>query len=287
MIEKDENMVRTLYVSDLDGTLLDDNSQLSAVTVAALNRIIGELGGLFTIATARTPATVVPLMQEVHARLPFIVIGGSAMWNPVTLSYEHTRGIGEETVNAVFDVFARHCTHPFIYRRHGQGLLHTYHHGPLSSQEERFIAARQHLPLKKFFLDGRDYRHSNDEALLIFSLNKYAVLKAIADDLKASVPTCSVMVYHDIFDESEGYLEIFTAGTSKAGAIRELAREVGAGRVVVFGDNRNDIAMMQAADHSVAMGNAFPEVKAVASEVIGPNTADSVPRWIEADLIQS
>ena len=287
MIEKDENMVRTLYVSDLDGTLLDDNSQLSAVTVATLNRIIGELGGLFTIATARTPATVVPLMQEVHARLPFIVIGGSAMWNPVTLSYEHTRGIGEETVNAVFDVFARHCAHPFIYRRHGRGLLHTYHHGPLSPQEERFIAARQHLPLKKFFLDGRDYRHSDDEALLIFSLNKYAVLKAIADDLKASVPTCSVMVYHDIFDESEGYLEIFTAGTSKAGAIRELAREVGAGRVVVFGDNRNDIAMMQAADHSVAMGNAFPEVKAVASEVIGPNTADSVPRWIEADLIQS
>ncbi len=280
-------MVRTLYVSDLDGTLLDDNSQLSAVTVAALNRIIGELGGLFTIATARTPATVVPLMQEVHARLPFIVIGGSAMWNPETLSYEHTRGIVEETVNAVFDVFARHCAHPFIYRRHGQGLLHTYHHGPLSPQEERFIAARQHLPLKKFFLDCRDYRHSDDEALLIFSLNKYAVLKAIADDLKTSVPTCSVMVYHDIFDESEGYLEIFTAGTSKAGAIRELAREVGAGRVVVFGDNRNDIAMMQAADHSVAMGNAFPEVKAVASEVIGPNTADSVPRWIEADLIQS
>ena len=94
-------------------------------------------------------------------------------------------------------------------------------------------------------------------------------------------------LYHDIFDESEGYLEIFTAGTSKAGAIAELAREVGARRVVVFGDNRNDIAMMQAADHSVAMGNAFPEVKAAASEVIGPNTADSVPRWIEADLIQS
>jgi hydroxymethylpyrimidine pyrophosphatase-like HAD family hydrolase len=93
------------------------------------------------------------------------------------------------------------------------------------------------------------------------------------------------MVYHDIFDESEGYLEIFTAGTSKAGAIRELAREVGAGRIVVFGDNRNDIAMMQAADHSVAVGNAFDEVKAVASEVIGPNTADSVARWIEQELI--
>ena len=286
MITKD-NRVKTLYVSDLDGTLLDDNSQLSERTVATLNRIIGELGGMFTIATARTPATVVPLMQEVRARLPFIVIGGSAMWNPMTMSYEHTRGIDDTTVNAVADVFDRRGAHPFIYRRHGSSLLHTHHYGPLSVQEERFIEARQQLPLKKFFLDDRGYRRSDDEALLIFSMNKYAVLKAIADDLKASVPSCTVMLYHDIFDESEGYLEIFTAGTSKAGAIRELAREVGASRVVVFGDNRNDIAMMQAADHSVAVAGAFPEVKAVASEVIGPNTDDSVARWIEADLIQS
>ena len=275
----------TLYVSDLDGTLLGEDSQLSAVTVATLNRIIGELGGLFTVATARTPATVVPLMQQVHARLPFIVIGGSAMWNPVTMSYEHTRGIDDMTVNAVADVFDRRGAHPFIYRRHGKNLLHTHHYGPLSPQEERFIAERQHLPLKQFFLDDRDFRHSDDEALLIFSMNKYAVLKSIADDLRTSVPTCSVMVYHDIFDESEGYLEIFSAGTSKAAAIRDLARQLGAGRVVVFGDNRNDIAMMQAADFSVAVDNAFTEVKSVASEVIGPNTADSVARWIETELL--
>ena len=275
----------TLYVSDLDGTLLGEDSQLSAVTVATLNRIIGELGGLFTVATARTPATVVPLMQQVHARLPFIVIGGSAMWNPVTMSYEHTRGIDDMTVNAVADVFDRRGAHPFIYRRHGKNLLHTHHCGPLSPQEERFIAERQHLPLKQFFLDDRDFRHSDDEALLIFSMNKYAVLKSIADDLRTSVPTCSVMVYHDIFDESEGYLEIFSAGTSKAAAIRDLARQLGAGRVVVFGDNRNDIAMMQAADFSVAVDNAFTEVKSVASEVIGPNTVDSVARWIETELL--
>ena len=281
----------TLYVSDLDGTLLGEDSQLSAVTVATLNHIIGELGGLFTVATARTPATVVPLMPQapwpmpMPCRKPFIVIGGSAMWNPVSMSYEHTRGIDDMTVNAVADVFDRRGAHPFIYRRHGKNLLHTHHYGPLSPQEERFIAERHHLPLKQFFLDDRDFRHSDDEALLIFSMNKYAVLKSIADDLRTSVPTCSVMVYHDIFDESEGYLEIFSAGTSKAAAIRDLARQLGAGRVVVFGDNRNDIAMMQAADFSVAVDNAFTEVKSVASKIIGPNTADSVARWIETELL--
>lgn len=280
--EKTNKQRRTLYVSDLDGTLLNEDSVLSGDTIAMLNRIIEELGGLFTVATARTPATVVPLMQQVHANLPFIVIGGSAMWNPVTCDYEHTRCIDDETVNAVSDVFDRHGLHPFIYRRHGS-LLYTHHCGSLSVQEERFVAARQHLPLKRFFLDDQHYRHNADEALLIFAMNKYAVLKALATDLQA-VSTCTVMLYHDIFDESEGYLEIFTAGTSKAGAIRDLARQVGADRVVVFGDNRNDIAMLQAADHSVAVENAFPEVKAAASEVIGPNTADSVPRWILHEL---
>ena len=283
MIEETTNKLsRTLYVSDLDGTLLNEDSVLSGDTIAMLNRIIEELGGLFTVATARTPATVVPLMQQVHANLPFIVIGGSAMWNPVTCDYEHTRCIDDETVNAVSDVFDRHGLHPFIYRRHGS-LLYTHHCGSLSVQEERFVAARQHLPLKRFFLDDEHYRHNADEALLIFAMNKYAVLKALATDLQA-VSTCTVMLYHDIFDESEGYLEIFTAGTSKAGAIRDLARQVGADRVVVFGDNRNDIAMLQAADHSVAVENAFSEVKAAASEVIGPNTADSVPRWILHEL---
>ena len=277
---------KTLYVSDLDGTLLNDDSQLSQGTIDTLNHIIVEQGGLFTVATARTPATVVPLLQQVHATLPFIVIGGAAMWNPVTGGYEHTRGIAVATVNAVADVFDRHGLYPFIYRRHGN-MLHTHHYGPLSPQEERFVAARQHLPLKKFFLGDGDYRNSADEALLIFSMNKYAVLKTLAEDLRANVPTCSVMVYHDNFDPSEGYLEIFTAGTSKAGAIRLLAHEVGAQRIVVFGDNRNDIAMMQAADHSVAVGNAFPEVKAAASEVIGLNTADSVARWIHHDLAQA
>ncbi len=277
---------KTLYVSDLDGTLLGDDSLLSPGTVTTLNRIINELGGLFTIATARTPATVVPLMQDVHAKLPFIVIGGSAMWNPVTASYQHTRGIDDATVNAVADVFDRHHAHPFIYRRHGSSMLHTHHYGPLSPQEESFITARQHLPLKKFFLNDQGYRNSDDEALLIFSLNKYAVLKDIANDLKTTVSTCNVILYHDIFDESEGYLEIYTAGTSKAAAIRNLAHEVGAERIVVFGDNRNDIAMMQAADLSVAVGNAFPEVKAAASIVIGPNTADSVPHWILQECLR-
>jgi len=281
---KDKKHPQTLYVSDMDGTLLGNDSRLSPITIATLNRVITQLGGLFTVATARTPATVVPLMSDVHATLPFIVIGGAALWNPQAQAYEQTRGIDDDTLNAIADVFEQAGLTPFIYRRHGN-LLYTHHCGPMSAQEEQFVAARQGLPLKRFFLDDADYRHSADEALLIFSMNKYAVLSDIAARVEATV-ACTVTLYHDIFDATNGYLEIYTDGTTKAAAIKRLARQVGAQRVVVFGDNRNDIAMMQVADHSVAVGNAFDEVKAAAHEVIGNNTADSVARWIEHDLTQ-
>ena len=63
--------------------------------------------------------------------------------------------------------------------------------------------------------------------------------------------------------------------------IKRLANELGATRIIVFGDNRNDLSMMRIADHSVAVANAYDEVKAQADEVIGCNDDDAVVKWIE------
>jgi hydroxymethylpyrimidine pyrophosphatase-like HAD family hydrolase len=41
--------------------------------------------------------------------------------------------------------------------------------------------------------------------------------------------------------------------------------------------------MMQVADVAVAVGNALPEVKAIAHEVIGTNTSNAVARYILSD----
>ena len=57
-----------------------------------------------------------------------------------------------------------------------------------------------------------------------------------------------------------------------------------ADRLVVFGDNINDLPMMRLADVAVAVENAVEEVKAEADIVIGPNTSDSVARFIIDDF---
>ena len=55
--------------------------------------------------------------------------------------------------------------------------------------------------------------------------------------------------------------------------------------VVAFGDNYNDISMLEAAGLGVAMGNADDAVKARANVVIGDNTTDSIASFIYSHLL--
>lgn len=267
----------TLYITDLDGTLLDANSCITDETVGILNPMLDQ-GLQFTVATARTPATVVPMLSRLHTRLPFIVLNGAATWDSQRGDYSHVNVIPQATVEAICAVYERHGLHPLIYRRHGH-LIHTHHYGTLSSQEEKFVEERQGLELKKFILNDPDYMHNPDEAMLIFSMQDYERLRPIYEEVKATIP-CSAVFYHDIFDPASGLLEIYAPGVSKAEAVKAMQQQTGAKEVVVFGDNRNDIPMMQVATHSVAVANAFPEVKAAAHQVIEANTTNAVPRFI-------
>ncbi len=286
MLTNDDNnhKATTLYVSDLDGTLLNSDTLLSDTTVKLLNKAIAH-GAMFTVATARTPATVTTLMSRVAVKLPMIVLAGAAMWHDAERTYSDVQTIGGDTVNEIADVFERHGLHPLIYRRHG-GMLHVRHCGQLSPQEQQFVAERTGLELKRFYLDDSEqqYRDEADgEAVLLFSMQKLDRLEPVYNEIKSN-PKCSVMFYPDIFDPTSGFIEIYRAGCTKAQAISRLARQLGAERTVVFGDNGNDLAMMRAATHSVAVANAIPAIKEAASEITGTNNADSVARWICADM---
>ena len=277
-------MRKTLFVSDLDGTLLDRDSRVSRESVSILNRLITEYGVNFTIATARTPATVVNIMADVAAKLPFVVMNGAATWDNAGRRFVRTSPLSQDTVVKVCDIFEAHGLHPMIYRCCGDSL-EVHHCGELSLQERSFVAERQGLALKKFFLDDAGYKCTQGDALLIFSMNDYERLAPIYKEVTAQVD-CSSICYHDIFDASAGLMETYAPGTSKAIAVRRLANEIGAERLVVFGDNRNDIPMMQIADLAVAPENAVDEVKAIAHKVIEPNYMDSVARFILSDTMK-
>ena len=82
----------------------------------------------------------------------------------------------------------------------------------------------------------------------------------------------------------EWWLEMIPKTASKAGAVLMLKEYLGCDRLVVFGDQKNDIDMFKAADVSYAVSNAVDELKALATDLIQSNNEDGVARWLEEHL---
>lgn len=277
-------MGNTLFVSDLDGTLLSSDSRVSQRSVQILNEAIAK-GGLFTIATARTPSTVEKLMKDVKANLPFIVMTGSAIWNPADGLFMESTVMLPDTAQRILDTVRSHNLPTFIYQL-SEGKIHIYHTGTLSDNERNFISERSDSQYKIFHIP------ENGESLvpekltnisLFYSMQPTAHVEETFADIKGNIE-CNPIFYHDLFGEETGIMEVFSPEASKANAIKRLKAISGADRVVAFGDNINDIPMLREADVAVAVENAVPEVKRIADVIIDPNTTDAVPRFILSTL---
>lgn len=273
-------MGKTLFVSDLDGTLLNSDSRLSERSVSLLNEAI-EKGALFSIATARTPSTVAGLLKDVKANLPFIVMTGSAIWNPADKTFSHSITMKPEIAEEILSIIRKHNLPAFIYKLHDE-KIHIYHTGLLSPLEKKFIAERDHSEYKIFHIheDGEsDIEFPLEGVSLFYSMQPSALVEETFNEIREKID-CNPIFYHDMYGEETGIMEIFAKGASKANALKLLKEISGADRVVAFGDNLNDIPMLRDADVAVAVENAVPEVKRIADVIIGKNTAEAVPEFI-------
>lgn len=264
-----------LYITDLDGTLLDDATAVSPESAAIISDLSAR-GALITVATARTPATVEKLLCDTHIRIPAIVMTGASMWDRQKRRYVNPRLISPAKAAVAIDVFIRNGLQPFVYTIRGE-LLEVFHHGPLTPEEQTFVDLRKDLELKKFYLDSTERRvRDADNVILIFGMGHEPQLGEIARQLEAE-GEYSVSFYEDNASP-QYYIEVFAEGVSKASAVSRLAADVGADNITVYGDNLNDLSMMAVADDSVAVSNAKPEVLAQASRSIGSNNSDAVAK---------
>lgn len=275
--------MRTLYVSDMDGTLLDNNSHVSTES----SRILSELarrGVMFTVATARTPATVEPLLAGTETRCPAIVMTGAALWDREQREMTHTRLIDPGVTPELINLFEEAGVAPFVYCVASPDHLDVYHGVEMSAAENDFYNQRRHLPLKKFHIGYKPSTRELDNTILLFGIGDSDRVTQLAHRIREQVD-CSVSCYPDILSPRRSLIEVFGPGVSKARAVRDLAERIGAERIVAFGDNLNDLPMFEVADMAIAVSNAFPKVRAKADLVIGPNSADSVARYIAGSCL--
>jgi Cof subfamily protein (haloacid dehalogenase superfamily) len=275
--------MKTLYITDMDGTLLNNESRVSAESAAIISQLSRE-GALITVATARTPATVVPLLEDTYTTPPAIVITGAALWNRATEVYEDVQTMHIDDVESVLKECVTDGLHPFVYTFRNDRTIDVYHDAyPLSRHEVNFIANRKGTELKYFYEHTPLPDASIGAVILFFAMGDREPIENVARRLRAT-GRYSVSCYPDNICQGLYLLEIFSTGVTKANAIRRVRERMGVERVVVFGDNLNDLSMFEVADLAVAVDNALPEVKAAADVVIGANTTDAVARFIAEDF---
>ena len=88
---------------------------------------------------------------------------------------------------------------------------------------------------------------------------------------------------HHATSSGINFAEVTPAGADKGAALARLCAELDivAEEVIAFGDNLNDLTMLEWAGRGVAMGNALDDVKAVADEVTSTNVEFGVARLLE------
>lgn len=273
--------MHTLYVSDLDGTLLNSESRISKDSVALINKAIAD-GAYFSVATARTPATVSKLLCDIHTNVPLIVMTGAAIWDMNSNEYLHVAFHKEETAKQLLDIYRRHSLSTFVYTLGKDNIIHIYHSGAMSDLEWRFVAERNDSPYKKFHIPSNgcsDIPEKLDRVLLFYSMRPTEEVFPVYEEIKG-IPNIRPVYYHDIFGKETALMEVFGEGASKAEAVHILANMIDANHIVAYGDNVNDIPILSIADDAVAVENAVEDVKRAACRIIEANNTDSVARDI-------
>ena len=275
--------MKTLYVTDLDGTLLNSNREVPKYTEDMLNDLIAK-GVYFTVATARTPATVVPLLKNIDMNLPVIVMNGSFIYDIKSSKYIYTSQIPHDSVQEIISIAEDRNKQIFVYTLEND-FLTVYHKGFNSKEEENFCYERSGLELKKF-VDVKNYTiSSRNKVGHMVMIDTYEVIKDIMEAIEG-VEGIHPVMYPDVNTENSYLLEIAAENTNKAKGIEALIGDMGIDRVVAFGDNLNDKEMLEVADYACVVENAQQDIKACADCIIASNNENGVARFIKNDSKQ-
>lgn len=269
--------MKTLYISDLDGTLLQPDARLSEETIKDLNSFI-DSGMDFSIATARTIASVAHIMKEVHLNLPIVLMNGVCLYDIKAKKYIKVATISDSSKKYLQQKLDEYQLHGFYYTVEDD-VVKTYYEQLFSPSMKYFYEVRRNR-YQKNFEKIINFAFLEEKPLIyVCLLNTYESLCSLYEDiLKYSALNCAF--YKDNYTD-EWYLEIFDSNASKYHTVNFLRKYCGYEKIVCFGDNKNDIPLFEASDEKYAVGNAVTELKELADEVIGENTANGVTNFLK------
>ncbi len=266
--------MKTLYVTDLDGTLFDSNGHLSEFSQKALNELIAS-GMNFTVATARSVSSAAGLLDGLNLKIPAVMMNGVFLTDVPTQKHVYVNQIPKELAEKIIDVFIANGRPPFVYTFNGE-YIETEFTELKNDYERQFVAKRQKLYRRFEKVD--DYT-VNGNTVYINGIDYKDTMQDVADGLM-ELDGIKFSHYLDTYSGDKYFVEVYVESAGKWNSIKRLKEMYGFDRVVAFGDNGNDVEMLKNADRAIVVGNAQPIAKQYADEVIGTNDNDGVAKYL-------
>ncbi len=269
------DITKTLFVSDLDGTLLKSDGTMPKETVAAINEMTAR-GLKFSFATARSYYTAMQVASEISAKIPIILHNGVFIRDNLS-----GRRIVEnllDDVPYIKNVLTSHGIHPIVYTLNGETEKYTYVPELLSREAAEFQSTREDDPRDNPIHDAE--RIWDGEVFYVLCIDTEDALRPAYNKLCERY-NC---IFSRDYYSGEMWLEIHSPSASKASAVLQLCDLLGCEKTVVFGDAENDIPMFDAADEAYAVANAIDALKERATAVIGSNDENAVVAWLQKNV---
>jgi Cof subfamily protein (haloacid dehalogenase superfamily) len=275
----------TLYVSDLDGTLLDRSGKLSQRSRDGLTRLLDQ-GLLFTVASARHVSSIRTVLADLPLRLPVISGNGACISELQSGRHELVRTIEPTLAQSIFALIRLHGLLPFFSTHSGANGDRLYYQHAVNAGQQSFIDERISTGDPRLRQTNHLHQHVSEPVVTFVVVDKEPALAALQGAVRALCgDAVEVHLQEDMYTPNWPWLSIHDRRATKDQAIVALMERyaIAEREMVVFGDHVNDVTMLRAAHRGIAMGNAIDAVKREAHTVIGSHEDDSVLKFIERD----
>ena len=316
---------KMLYVSDLDGTLLNSDALLNEDVPERLNHLIDK-GLCFTVATARTYATVNSIVKNVHLTYPMILMNGVMLYDPISKSCINAEIIERDSVEYILKGRKKFGVTGFAYALSPEISKETLESEIASNFEKNLKSdvtsnlkknsntgedkriqksgrkmatyyekiATEHM--EKFYVERRDVYHKPfskvekledilEEDIIYFSICYEEEVLRPFYEYLKKDEKLNLNFYKDVYGDGLWYLEISHKNASKYYGIQKLRKLLHPAAITGMGDNLNDIPLFEACDRSCAVGNAHKEVKERADYILDTNLNAGVVKFLEEEMM--
>ena len=249
--------------SDIDGTLLTSEHVVSPLTRSAIHTLT-EQGVLFAISSARSPSGIQPIIKKNDFHCCTIAFsGGLILDEDQNILYE--KGMSVSDAARIIHIIENYCPHVAWNVYTAKDWIVKDRTNPHVLHEESVVETTS----REGNLSSLPASASVDKILCMCNPEFMSQTESI---LKKYFPDFSIA------KSSDTLLEIMAGGINKAEAVKQLCelRKIPLNCTMAFGDNYNDVEMLDAVGYGILMGNAPAELKKRFSFVTKGNDEDGI-----------